>query len=1561
MEQEKSWLTELVNNPDKLSGFKDTANTDPKKRWIKDVIKANENMLQYDKLFSEPIVRTGETGIGESIYDKNAPFEALAHVNETRAQKEPWIAKFSAGIGRVGSKTLTEIAKMPGVVIGGVVGAAGQIVDAATGKDNTDFMKVAFDNPWVRTLNEINETVNTEVLPVYVSKAVSEGSLWDNITSIDFWATEGADGLGYIVSMLVPGALINKFGLGSKLFGINKLAKMVDKTDDAVKAMGGLNITPKSIDLLTGTIANTIFEAGAEAQGAMKGYEDSLKQQLQMGDITQAEFDQKIGKASEIGRNVFFANAIILVGPNAVMSKMLWGKPRNKSIGNLFNKAKKFAQEDAPTKLRTVKLWGDDFAKAAGREAFWEEGLQSTTEQYFTKNEDSGLGDFIGDLPNAYADMISETDGQKAILLGAAFGGGMQMYSGNKERKYERESRNKLINAANTVLDDMFNVFSTDTYVTDEEGNTVYNEDGSPKKDYKKASEKLKSLNSFEQLSVMYDVALENNDKETLDQIKGLVTTHIVKPFIINNQLGLDALEEYLNKSQELIPVAEREKTTPENFIAEIMSKAKVLKDAHKVFSDFSPGLINLENETATEENKKDYFNKLSNIYLNNKGREHDLKKELEKLKEVRSIALKEAGLAPELVTEDETLVKAEKDNRLLNTINDKVRQIESSLKTANEVNNAFWDNKTVNEAFDAEIAKEQTIIKNATKENIEKLDIKLQQVKDAKTDEDLDKIESGDVAVVNAIANKRKELKLKKLKEDNEKRKSNKEFAAKNPLVSNKEYTEFIQNNYNNGEVINLPDGREGTISNISGTNVTVDVFDGETKVETITFTSKEIYETNSGSTTNTEGGTEAKYQEPTSQEEVKKEIDKQEEKKDTPVRTTNYKTGLRQPWVSQSAIDFERSPVDKRGQQKGFIINTDTDNNAFTPNQRNAIAAYLAGDFSDMDLLIDHLPINVILSEEVYAPIETKSEVSEKFNDTFNEKGRVLRATIINELASGTPLEAITTEIAGQYSGEIQLDESLIAGEVVENNLVDLYEIGGDIKNIKIDNIYVVDDFGTLRNHKGDIHVTERGLAPGEIYLMIHRANGVPFPLKLNNKPISEQQAELLYEIYSYRFQNIKEGKGVKLVDTSEQLQEKVKQLFAKELELFAKNKKPFKDLTIKDVVDFLVWDGTNSPKTRIKFINGSLYVMDKVFTIDYFSNSKESFINSLTGAFDIGKAKRHNVRYKKDKTEGVNAMTLENRSYLEYIIENGILNTNAVVGKTKPTFAGRTDIFLNTDAVKVNGKLSKHNPEVLKSKPKPVRKSKDTKSKDNKPDAKNKNNTGDEMIVLKDEGEITSDMITPEGAIDLSAYGIEAVNTIPTVPKAPKAPLSKEEVALMMKNVGEGLVVEREGIQFEGLTYNITKGTYFVMLMDTENKKIIPLDDIGLISRIIDSYNKTQVLPGYKIDKDEVIKRYTARLSKPVVTKPTSTSTKAPAKKITQIKATTKVLTFENMSKEKAMVGLKTILVSYPHLTLPMTRILDKNKNVSEQKKLEILFNFLQEKNISKSELETKCGLK
>ncbi len=1427
-----------------------------------------------------------------------------SHLDEHRAQNQPVYDKLSKGVARVGLKAISEIGKMPGVLGGVAMATASQVNESITGEDSTDFVKTAFDNPWINAVGNWEEKVKEEGffgdksdgLPVYVKRAVQSGSLMDNITSSGFWATEGADGIGYILSMMAPGAAISKLGLGAKMLGTSKWAKMaasLDKADDAIKGLSKISkILPtsaKNADLLTATAFNTLFEAGAEAKGAMDSYTNEIKPgldaALEAGQITQEQYDAELAKASNVGRNVFAANALILLGPNLMMNKMLWGKPTNKLLAPLSK-----LEEVATPSLKTKIARGlGDFAKVGASEGLFEEGMQSVAETYYTKRPDAKSWDLLGDLTKSYIEMTATTEGQKAMFLGAVLGGGMGVMSGTKERKESRDAANKLIHYAKDAMSSAFDVLENDIYVKKEGTDEIVFEEElvngeyvkKPKIDMQKVVEKAASLDKFEKLSLDYDVAVATGQKDVADAIRNGMFTRMAIPFIQKDELGVDVLEAALKESAQLAKIAKEEEKSTDSLIKEIVAKATELKNDFSRFQEFAPEVYDFSSVQSTKNDKTDFINKLNQEYVTDKAVQYDAQKSFDKYNEELNKLVKENGMDPSVIDGNPNLIRdlGNRDSRVKITAQ-KREEAKNNLEYINKDVNKYWDNKTIVGKFkerieDLEKARaEGEEIKRKTEETVA-------LVNAAKNLDELDSVEMPEgiptEGILKAKADKRAELEKERDEEIESAKKEGKESSDKNRQqeAGKDEIFEYLSENFKVGETVTLPDseflpkerrGKEVKILEIDKDQITFEDKEGKVSAFSNSTLNKAAKDkSNSEGNFVTEGSVKGDNTAVVEKDESGKPV---EERNQPRIIITDNSVGNKAfPNISDAAVEFERNPVNKIGQTKNIEINqgqesisstqseieakkadiekrrqeelnnkqkfvsskkrqekeggeykeislddidleksnledlqgvkkivlleqrgvnsdgipvgtvlinmdeglttfevffnTDKINakydaelaalegktkstikSIFSPNQQKALDMYNANDFSDIEFLADNLPLNIKLTDSVSAPLETVSgmdllklynkvlknykeydsgdfkklvELAEKtkkgetssskedlqllanytalfnellkhthYNDIFNKTSKELRRTIIKELQEGTKIEDITVPIVGQWNGTLQLDGQN------ENILTGLYEIAGDIKNLKTENFYFVNDFKDLTNPNGEFFNAARSLAKGEVYLKIKTAAGVDFPLKLNVRKYSDEQAEALYELYKQRFDK---NDNTPLVELDEASYKLIKDNLKEELALFDK---PEKDITIKDVIELLIWEGSKNSKTQVKITEdrSKVIVLSQAYTKEDFEkeDSKAKFIYTLKND------KRQQIRFKPKKNDNNNLNIRNSRKYLEYLIKNKILNTNAKM--EVPTFQGRTTMYLDKWSVKVKGKESKYNKDVVKT---------------------------------------------------------------------------------------------------------------------------------------------------------------------------------------------------------------------------------------------------------------------
>jgi len=1205
------------------------------------------------------------TDYGNSTYDENLNWGAdinseniQGSLNEYRAQNQSNIDKTAVGIARIGTKAVSEIAKIPGVV-GGIIAAP----FAEEGKG----WETAFDNQWIKSISQFNEDINTELLPVYVKKAVSEGNLMDNISSVDFWATEGADGIGFIASMLAPGAALKSLNLGHKILGTTaKGLAMINgetKLAGATRTLEGLGITANNIDLGAMTMANTLIESGSEAGSAMNSFEKSkqdyiskkslerfaeLDNQRRSGKITIEQYNnlsalipEQLDKEfneqkAKLGRDIFVSNLAILLIPNAIQTKMIWSK----GVGSQLVK-------DTPSLMTKVANRGKNVLGATASEGFLEEGTQSTVETMFTDKAKRGqltdnmLNDFnVSELASSYIDTLNTTDGQKAIFLGGILGGGMSAYQSAKSDIATRKETADILELAEKTTSVFNRINETDPYKRDENGDIVYNYNNKPQYDPVKVRDIAKALNYTEQQSQLFDQAIQEGNEQVVQTLKNEAINQLITPFINKGELGIQALSQYLDTTLKTEEIAENKDA--KNLKSKIIEQATYMQDQLNSYKDFSKSLINLNNLNATAQDTTDYYNMLGDLYINLKGSEYFQKRELKKLNIQKAKLLKDLGTT-EISTElnpDYIEGKTEEiykfNNKPVDTrvklLNEQIEQVDKKLSEIDKViNDEIWNNEKVNESFNKRVEENNKLRAQDNPQNEAIVNQATETITNATTVDELRNLPKTNTPADTVIQQQADTKKAEIVATEEAFNETEREIATQE------------DNDFNNVTTYDDLTATEGSI-------VTDELIPQEAENNT-------VEELKSIQNSEVDSGLGVK------------------------VISTDRSTGLPLGFISEqfpNYLEYEREPVDKKGKEVGFEINQNPGKN---PKVLEALNAFNKSNFSNPKLLIDYLPINVQFTNEIKAPIETRRVTGE-----INPATELLRIAIINHLINGGSITDIKTTIQDQYKGLLKVDENRFAN----NNVLQLDGVK-DIKYIR-DNLYVVDSFGNLMNiQSGKTKTFSNGKvkpnAAGEIYLSIPQANGKPFPLKLNIKKISESEAVLLYEIYKEIITNEK-SLDTTVSEVNDDLKEAILKSFEAELNIIGGNKN---DIKLQEIVDLLIYQSDNI-KSRMQIDNGVLYFGENEADVNNIEESQNAIINFLVDS------KRHQIKINpKFETDNTKTNLKSNSAdYLKYLIDNNILSTNAVVNE--PTFQGYTNIYLNT-GITVNNqpKVSESGVEV------------------------------------------------------------------------------------------------------------------------------------------------------------------------------------------------------------------------------------------------------------------------
>jgi len=1212
---------------------------------------------KYNKIKLSTSQYLHNNSIGKSDYDKNLNFGDLDQqdieksINENRANEQSGWTQLGALPFRATAKAATEVAKLAPIIYG---------VGKAIFEDNeTSTLEDIFNNEGIKALDEMNQKINTELLPVYVKDSVKNGTLMDNLLSTSFYATEGADGIGFMASMFVPGMILSKFSLGSKLIGglskVSKLTKMVEGTEGSVQVLKGLGWSARAIDSKIAVLTNSMIESGAESKGTQDALNSERLNEIELYKSKglsqeQAEevFNQKHpdwdNQVASAMKGDFWMQMPMLLGTGSIMHKAIFGKA--------LDKVEKTVEYGLKGRVGSMaKQWGKALVTEGNEEA-----VQSTLENYYTKKAYEGklgkglIGDVnIGDLTKEYINTVSSVEGQKAIFLGALMGGPFMSMEARKEYLKGLKDTNSITNGVKSSIDDYNTIKENDIYEKDPNDSTKplfkRDENGNITSEKvvnrEKALEVAKSLKNIEDDDALYDEAIKSDDVELQKFIQNRNILKLIAPAIQNGKLGLQILKEELEQTLKFTDISEADKNskdennTNKKLVETILAKAEHLQKQNEKFKDFSPDIIKLDDPRTTKELNEEYLNHLNSKYIETKSLQYDSENKLKDLIKKRSDILEEIGLDKNLQTEDEILVNKEKTSPLLNQTNNQIRQTEKEITKYKKDINDLWDNKSlVNTSFKQYLDNKDEISNKLSDENERKHQDIIDKINNATTKEDLKGIKSDNPIIKEKLAAKQKIL--KELEDEQ------KAIQLANQSIAQQQHEDT-----------------------------------------TVSTADKTIPAINTAAplTHNTEGAE--------NHDELKETEGKNQDNEEihpllghAKLISTDRDSGEKLPFIQQQFIDYERNPINKVGNEVSVRINEDFGK---SKELAKAIAILKSKDFTpeNIQFLINYLPFNIHISDNVFAPMETQPKGA-KEQEVFNDSSKILRTLIVNELVKGTDINDIKLTILGQFQGALKIDKN-----VPENSILELDAVQKKLIDIN-DNIFMVNSQNDKQFADGRVEAfpvnTDLGRVRGvgEIYLNIPQANGKPYSMKLNIRKVNKEEASVIADIFEYRMTH-KVGKATLLVNLPKELQDKINSLEAIIKVLTSKGKQA-KDLTIKDVVDFMIWDLSSNKKSQVK-LSGTgvvgetvLKYGDTVITkLD--SSSKDKFINWLT------ENKRHNIKFKAKKNESKqDKLDINDKVYLEYLLSSKTLNTNAVVNE--PTFQGYANIYLeNNISVKGN----------------------------------------------------------------------------------------------------------------------------------------------------------------------------------------------------------------------------------------------------------------------------------
>src|SRR3990167_8716552 len=417
----------VYNNPNIKKPVLDLSNIEnlltPEQLLSKEKIKARE--LQSDvaskqsklKSYNYPTYVVDKLGKDfkpnfDNIYAKYE--QALKDENDAKAEQQSWYGNIFRAVGTASSTLVREIGKLPGYLYGLGEGA---FTDKTIGE--------AIDNSWTQFFDSMDENIkNSDTFKTYIPSDVQQGGLWDKMTSGSWWATTGAEGVGSLLSFLVPGQILKAAKLGTTFTKGARVLNPKLGTKFATNA-----------DDVTAALFNTTIEASAEAHESFKNIYSQLQTKIDSGELTDEEARQLAGEQAS---KVFAMNALILLPSNMLDQKWLFGA-FEKSIG-------KKAVEGIGKETKWYKgipSFTGTVAKGFLKEGAYEEGTQFATGKYFEQQalrpKEDEASNWIYGILDTYYNSLSDPQLHESVFLGGFLGGGMSLVGSVKQNKRERE------------------------------------------------------------------------------------------------------------------------------------------------------------------------------------------------------------------------------------------------------------------------------------------------------------------------------------------------------------------------------------------------------------------------------------------------------------------------------------------------------------------------------------------------------------------------------------------------------------------------------------------------------------------------------------------------------------------------------------------------------------------------------------------------------------------------------------------------------------------------------------------------------------------------------------------------------------------------------------------------------------------------------------------------------------------------------------------------------------------------------------------------------------------
>lgn len=655
-------------------------------------------------------------------------------LDDTKAESQGSLELLAKGVGNVARTIGIEIAKVPGY-FGGAIGAVGNEILG----DGKNSMSYIVDNAWVNSLENLDQDIR-DMMPINLTKDVQEGNLLDKLGSGAWWASTGADGLGFMLAMFAPGSVAKALNIGTKIAGVGEtlanISTKLGKTatgESWVAKLGLMEATEagfkyskefaRNTNGYASAVLNTTLESSAEAANTF----DNLKKKYIESGLTEEEANQKAGEGAAA---VFKGNMALLFVSNLLDEKFIWksigSSGENEAAKNIIDQLFPNGSVDLKqleklqsnfSRKEILKKGLSNYTKSFAKEGFYEEGSQTLLQQNIEEGKKGeGVLDDLYNVVTSYLGKLGDnTELQESIFLGGFLGGGASVISTVQENNalksalYGSEARTKENNIfvkyglfpetkaqkgfANILMDKHVKSFRSFKDVVDQK------EDGSFELNERKLVEA--QLENADQIKtqILYDLSLAQGDNVGKEVFGQFLAANYVQPF-----LGQEGSKELFEDHVKNNVVPAWAKRFEETFAREATQKEiqdyqnRFLESGNKVLDAYKTAENTNYPERYFREDSKDYAD-FKNEYFHDKFQNIVTLDALRTRKNQIDRELLQSGLTREDL-ENTSKIKDPILQEAAISLRDELKVIEQSEDTVSEYQKKFYSKSGVEEMF---------------------------------------------------------------------------------------------------------------------------------------------------------------------------------------------------------------------------------------------------------------------------------------------------------------------------------------------------------------------------------------------------------------------------------------------------------------------------------------------------------------------------------------------------------------------------------------------------------------------------------------------------------------------------------------------------------------------------------------------------------------------------------------------------------------------------------------------------------------------------------------------